>query len=287
MSAVHRIPPAPAVLRLVQMAVLDRWRATGEDLYREVAQLADLQSGQEVIVSGCGRGVTTEWLATRTGAAVTGVDPDADDIERAEQALRAAPEVAALQVGYQQSALDDLPYESNVFDAAIGEPELAAAGNPEMAVSELVRVTKPMGIVVLLQLTWSSELRASARELVVERLGLRPRLLMEWKQMLRDAGVVDVQVDDWTDECDDELAGETDEARPQLNWQDKMQIVGHAFRRSGWKEARATLARETELLRELSRERSMGFSIIKGVKWPHANDAGRDRGTLNPDEHHV
>ena len=30
------------------------------------------------------------------------------------------------------------------------------------------------------------------------------------------------------------------------------------------------LAREVELLRDLSRERSMNFSIIKGVKWPHA-----------------
>jgi ubiquinone/menaquinone biosynthesis C-methylase UbiE len=261
------------MLRLVQMAVLDRWRATGEDLYREVAQLAELQAGQEVIVSGCGRGVTTEWLATRTGAAVTGVDPDASDIERAEASVRDAAlreTTAALQLSYQQGPLDDLPYESNVFDAAIGEPEIAAAADPEKAVAELVRVTKPMGAVVLLQLTWSSELPASARELVVARLGLRPHLLMEWKQMLRDAGVVDVQVDDWTDECDEELGDCDDGTVPQLNWQDKMQIVGHAFRRSGWKEARAALARETELLRELSRERSMGFSIIKGVKWPHS-----------------
>jgi SAM-dependent methyltransferase len=252
------------------MAVLDRWRATGEDLYREVAQLADMHAGQDVIVCGCGRGVTTEWLATRTGAAVTGVDADQDDIDRAENCARSAVAERPLHLSYQQAALDDLPYESNVFDAAIGEPELAAAVDPAKAVAELVRVTKPMGVVVLLELTWSSELPESARELVVERLGLRPRLLVEWKQMLRDAGVVDVQVDDWTDECDDEIADCGDEAGPQLNWQDKWQIVGHAFRRSGWKEARATLARERELLRELSRERSMGFSIIKGVKWPHA-----------------
>jgi len=253
------------------MAVLDRWRATGEDLYREVAQLADIQKGQEVIVCGCGRGVTTEWLATRTGAAITGVDPDLDDIERAENGARNSVAERPLHLSYQQSALDDLPYESNVFDVAIGEPELAAAADPAKAVAELVRVTKPMGVVILLELTWSSELPESARELVVERLGLRPRLLVEWKQMLRDAGVVDVQVDDWTDECDDEIADcGGAEAGPQLNWQDKMQIVGHAFRRSGWKEARATLARERELLRDLSRERSMGFSIIKGVKWPHA-----------------
>jgi len=270
---VPRTPPAKAVLRLVQMAVLDRWRATGEDLYREVAQLADMQEGQEVIVAGSGRGVTTEWLATRTGASVTGIDSDPEDVERAEESARSET-AAALHLSYQQGPLDDLPYESNVFDVAIGEPELAAVANPEAAVAELVRVTKPMGAVVLLQLTWSSELRESARELVVERLGLRPRMLMEWKQMLRDAGVVDIQVDDWTDECDEELADDEDGVRPQLNWQDKMQIVGNAFRRSGWKEARAALARETELLRELSRERSMGFAIIKGVKWPHRAAAG-------------
>jgi SAM-dependent methyltransferase len=258
------------------MAVLDRWRATGEDLYREVAQLAQIQEGQEIVVSGSGRGVTTEWLATRTGASVTGVDPDIEDIERAEDAARNSSAVssagtAPLQLTYQQAPLDDLPYESNVFDVAIGEPDIAASADPEKAVAELVRVTKPMGVVVLLQLTWSSELPASARELVVERLGLRPRLLMEWKQMMRDTGVVDIQVDDWTAECDDELA-DCGEDAPQLNWQDKMQIVGHAFRRSGWKEARAVLARERELLRELSRERSMGFAIIKGVKWPHAQE---------------
>ena len=60
-----------------------------------------------------------------------------------------------------------------------------------------------MGAVVLLQLTWSSEISPAARALLVERLGMRPHLLMEWKQMLRDAGVVDLQVQDWTDEAAD------------------------------------------------------------------------------------
>ncbi len=266
MAEGNRTTPAPAVLRLVQMAIIDRWRATGEDLYREVARLADLEKGQEIVVAGCGRGVTTEWLAHRTGASVTGVDPDEEDIALADERARET----GLAVGYQTSALDDLPYESAVFDAAIGEPAIAAAANTEKAVAELARVTKPMGAVVLLQLTWSSELPASRRELVVERLGLRPRLLMEWKQMLREAGVVDIQVKDWTNECDDELAAANEESAPHLNWQAKLQVMGRALRRAGWAEARQALVRETELLRDLSRERSMNFSIIKGVKWPHA-----------------
>ncbi|HSU96803.1 MAG TPA: methyltransferase domain-containing protein [Gemmatimonadaceae bacterium] len=265
----NRTTPAPAVLRLVQMAIIDRWRATGEDLYREVARLADLEKGQDIVVSGCGRGVTTEWLALRTGASVTGVDPDDEDITQAEEHARDT----GLGLSYQHAKLDDLPYENGVFDAAIGEPEIAAAASTGKAVAELARVTKPMGSVVLLQLTWSSELSESRRELVVERLGLRPRMVVEWKQMLREAGVVDIQVKDWTNECDDELAADGEGASPRLNWQAKMQIMGRALRRSGWAEARQALVRETELLRDLSRERSMNFSIIKGVKWPHAMPA--------------
>jgi SAM-dependent methyltransferase len=261
----NRTTPAPAVLRLVQMAIIDRWRATGEDLYREVARLADIETGQEIVVAGCGRGATTEWLARRTGASVMGVDPDEEDLRQAEEHARES----GLALGYQHAELDDLPYEADVFDAAIGEPEIAAVANAGKAVAELVRVTRPMGAVVLLQLTWSSELAASRRELVVERLGLRPRLLVEWKQMLREAGVVDIQVTDWTNECDDELESGGGDPTPRLNWQGKLQVMGRALRRSGWAEARQALLRETELLRALSRERSMNFSIIKGVKWPH------------------
>jgi SAM-dependent methyltransferase len=273
MAEGNRTTPAPAVLRLVQRAIIDRWRATGEDLYREVAGLADIEKGQEIVVAGSGRGVTTEWLARRTGASVTGVDPDEEDVAQAEEHAR----TSNLALSYQHAELDDLPYENCVFDAAIGEPEIAAAGNTEKAVAELARVTRPMGAVVLLQLTWSSELPASRRELVVERLGLRPRLLVEWKQMLRDAGVVEIQVQDWTNQCDDELTpagGST----PRLNWQDKLQVMGRALRSSGWAEARQALVRETELLRDLSRERSMNFSIIKGVKWPHAHVRAAARG---------
>lgn len=272
MSAAERVPPAPAVLRLVQLAVLGRWRATGDDLYREVVRLAEIDRGQEILISGCGEGVTTEWIAGRTGAAVTGVDPETERIERAEARARALEPPVSLV--YQRSALDDLPHETAVFDCAIGEPVLAAAADPARAVAELARVTKPMGAVVLLQLTWSSEMSLAARELLVERLGLRPRLVIEWKQMLRDAGVVDIQVQDWTSGgpgCASRPSGVmgTIPDAAQLTWQEKMQIVGRAWRR-GWREARGAVERETALLRVLQRERAIGFTLVKGVKWPHA-----------------
>ncbi len=269
MSGPQHIPPSPAVLRLVQMVVLGRWRATGEDLYREVAAMTEARAGQEVLVSGAGEGVTAEWLATRTGAAVTGVDADAAMIERAE--ARARSLATPLPLTYQHGPLDDLPHESEVFDAAVGEPGLSAAADPARAVAELARVVRPMGAVVLLQLTWSSELSATARELLVERLGLRPRMLVEWKQMLREAGIVELQIQDWTSAAPTRASGaRAAEPDPRLSWPEKAQIVGRAWRRWGWREARSAVERETTLLRELSRERALGFQLLKGVKWPHA-----------------
>ena len=269
MSALPHVPPA--VLRLVQELVFGRWRASGEELYREVGELLQVSAGQEVLVSGCGDGTSCQWLAERTGAAVTGVDPESERVEAAEEHLRALLDAGtALPLAFQQAPLDDLPHETAVFDAAVGEPVLAASHDPARAVAELARVVKPMGAVVLLQMTWSSDLTGPARALLTERLGMRPHLLIEWKQMLRDAGVVDLQVQDWTDEAAD--AGADGEA-PQLTWQQKVQIVGRAWRRRGWRDALDALGREESLLRELSKERAIGFQVIRGVKWPHARGA--------------
>jgi SAM-dependent methyltransferase len=271
MSSRH-VPPVPAVLRLVQTALLGRWRATGEDLYREVARLTEAGPKREVLVAGCGAGVAAEWLALRTGASVTGVDPDPESIAAAEGHARALE--MPLPLHYEHAPLDDLPHETAVFDVAIAEPALSAAEDPARAVGELARVTKPMGSVVLLQPTWTSEIPAEARELIVERLGLRPHLLVEWKQMLRDAGVVELQVQDWTSGAPRGRASSgADEGEPQLTWRQKAQIVGRALRQRGWREARGAVERETMLIRELSRERAIGFQLIKGVKWPHPKNA--------------
>jgi hypothetical protein len=268
--------------------VLGRWRGTGEQLYREVARLTGASTGQEIVVSGSGEGVSVEWLARRTGASVTGVDPNRERVERAEARVRHSPQgSASLAVSYQTAPLDDLPHETAVFDAAVGEPGIAAAADPAHAVAELVRVTKPMGPVVLLELTWGSELTAAARELLVQRLGLRPHHVVEWKRMLRDAGVVDVQVQDWTsgEPGGASTVGAARDAAEaaHLTWQQKVQIATRSWRKwGGLRAAREAVQQEVELLRDLSDERAIGFQVIKGVKWPYERglqiDNGRPKG---------
>ena len=248
--------------------MLGRWRAMGEELFRELASHAHARVGVEVLVSGCRDGVTAVWLAARTGAAVTGIDPDAPRVARAESRARATAGVAP---SYEVAPLDDLPHENAVFDAAIGEPSIASASRPARAVAELARVTKPMGHVVALVPTWCSELPASGREPLVERLGLRPYLLVEWKQMMRDAGVVEIVVQDWSDGRPGARPNSGSQPTvPSLTWREKAHIAARALRRRGVRAARMSVRREAELLEELTRSRAIGFHLISGVKWAQA-----------------
>jgi len=266
-------PPVPAALRLVQTVVAGRWRATGEELYREVASLLGDGDGlgKEFLVVGSGDGVTVEWLAARTGAHVTGIDADRSRVKSAEERRRSSG--ARVHVIYEQAPYEDLPHEDAVFDAVIAEPPLSSSRDLGRSIAELVRVTKPLGVIVLLQPTWTSELPRATRELLVERTGLRPHHLMEWKAMLRDAGVVEIQVQDWSSGGParrNSGSFRAVEPPPQLSWHQKMHIVGRAWRRWGWRAARGALERETLLIEELSRQRALAFQLISGVKWPHA-----------------
>ncbi len=194
------------------------------------------------------------------GAGVTGVDPDAERIERAEERARAR--VMPLHLTYQQGPLDDLPHETAVFDAAIGEPVLSSAADPEIAVAELVRVTKPMGTVVLLQPTWSSEIPAATRELLVERLGLRPHFLVEWKQMLRDAGAVALHIEDLTDAAaapDQPLLGVAGLV-DFYSLRDPFGVLLRAWRRWGWSGVWEAVLHGNEVRRLIARERVLGLA---------------------------
>ena len=253
----------------MQLVTVGRWRATGEELYREVADLAEARGGTELVVVGCGEGITAEWLAVRTGAAVTGVDSEPSRIAQAEARQRESGQGI---VTFEVAPLDDLPHEDAVFDAAVAEPEIAAAGDPARALAELVRVTRPFGRVVALLPTWTSEIASADRDDLVQRLALRPRLLVEWKQMLRTAGLVDIVVQDWSDGGPSSGARTPEAAMPALTWRQKAQITGRAWRRRGWRAARGAVRRELELLDDLSRERALGFQLVMGVKWPHARE---------------
>jgi SAM-dependent methyltransferase len=259
----------PSVLDLVRLSRTEVFPPGGEPLYREIASLVELEEGQELLDAACGSGVATAFLARQYGVAATGVDTDAELVREAD--ARARAEELHHRLTFQQAQLDDLPFKDAMFDVAIGEVALGALAEPARAVAELARVTRPMGSVVLVQLVWTGHVDEERREILVRHLGARPLLLMEAKQLLRDAGVVELQVSDWSDRPTPfrpggglpfhDLAG-------LFTLRQKLKILRRAVSRWGWGGLRGAIVREHEIHRLLTAERALGLAIIRGTRWP-------------------
>jgi SAM-dependent methyltransferase len=244
----------------------------GEDLYRQIARLTELSPQNEVLDAACGRGVSSLYLARAFGVSGVGVDSDAVLVRQAQ--ARSRDEGMEGAFTFETAALDDLPYRDGTFDVAIGEIGLAASADPARAVAELARVTRPHGCVVLVQLIWTGNVDPNRREILVQHLGARPMILVEWKQLLRDAGIVELTVEDWSDAPSPfrptAAAGAPFPDFSEIfTLRERLAILLRAWKRWGWKGVKGAVIREREIHRLLTRERVLGLSLIKGTKWPH------------------
>jgi len=267
-----RLPPnresGPSMLDLVRLSREVVFPPGGQELFRRIGTLVEMHAGMEVLDAACGRGVTTAFMAQSYGCACVGVDPDQALVSEAERRARAADLQG--RVTFDTAALDDLPFRDGIFDVAIGEIGLAASADPARAVSELARVTKPMGCVVLVQLIWTGNVDLARREVLVAHLGARPMILVEWKQLLREAGVVDLTVEDWSDTPSPfrpSAGGPFPDFSEIFTWREKLGILRRAVKRWGWRGVRGALVREREIHRLLTRERVLGLTMIKGTRW--------------------
>lgn len=98
---------------------------------------------------GCGTGSTTIAAAKVVGVSghVDGIDPSAEMIERAREKAAAC----GMTIGFQQAAIESLPFPDDHFDAAISSlvfhhltPDLQRSG-----LEELRRVLKPGGLLTV------------------------------------------------------------------------------------------------------------------------------------------
>lgn len=255
------------MLDLVRLSPRLLFPPGGEALYRQIAVLTAMEPGVEVLGVGCGRAVTLEYFAREYGVQASGIEPDASLVEAAVDRLRQRDLGDRVQV--QQAPADRLPYRDEIFDVVVGEVEMTATADPAEAVRELVRVTRPGGAVVLVQLVWLAPVEAHRRRLLAEHLGVRPRMLVEWKRFLLDAGVDDLHTEDWTDP---DTAFRPTDVKPfpdfaeLFSFSEKIGILRRAWRRWGWTGVRSVLAREREIHQLLTRDRVLGLDLIKGVK---------------------
>ncbi len=255
------------MLDLVRLSPRLLFPPGGVELYRQIALLAELSEGDEVLDVACGKGVPIEYFVREYGVHGSGVEADARLVAEAEE--RSREEGLSSKLQFQTGSYDSLPYRDEIFDVAVGELGIAAVAASADVVRELVRVTKPGGVVALVQLVWKAPVDETRQRVLSEHLGARPQMLVQWKRLLREAGVVGLHTENWSDE---ETSFRPKAVKPFPDFAEiftlpeKIGILRRAWARWGLGGVRAVLSREREVHRLLTRERILGLDLIKGRK---------------------
>ena len=106
----------------------------------QLADLADVRTGQRALDVGCGPGALTAELVGRLGAAaVAAADPSAPFVEAARQRH---PGVEVVIAG-----AEDLPFDDDAFDVALAQLVVSFMSDPVAGLAEMRRVTRTGGVV--------------------------------------------------------------------------------------------------------------------------------------------
>lgn len=109
-----------------------------------LVQFAGIQAGQAVLDVACGTG-NAALVAAQRGATVTGVDSAAALVDQA--AARAAE--LGVDARWIRGGAEELPVADGAFDVAMSVFGVIFAPDPAAAAGEMVRATRPGGMVAL------------------------------------------------------------------------------------------------------------------------------------------
>jgi SAM-dependent methyltransferase len=121
-----------------------------ESAAEHLVRAADVQPGHDVLDVATGSG-NVALVAAQSGGNVTGLDITPELFEAARR--RAAE--AGVEIEWVEGDAEELPYEDNSFDRALSAFGTMFAPRQERAAAELVRVTKPGGVVAVA--AWTPE----------------------------------------------------------------------------------------------------------------------------------
>jgi SAM-dependent methyltransferase len=121
-----------------------------ESAAEHLVRAADVQPGHDVLDVATGSG-NVALLAAQQGANVTGLDITPELFGAARS--RAAE--AGVEIEWVEGDAEELPYEDKTFDRTLSAFGTMFAPRQEQAAAELVRVTKPGGVVAVA--AWTPE----------------------------------------------------------------------------------------------------------------------------------
>lgn len=128
----------------------------GAGLRQRSVEALQLHPGQRVLDLGCGAATDTLALGRLVGPAglVRGVDYDLRMVTQAQALARAAG--LAEWVSHHHANATALPWADGYFDACRCDAVLQHLLDPELALDEMLRVTRPGGRLVVSDLDWAT-----------------------------------------------------------------------------------------------------------------------------------
>ena len=114
--------------------------------FRHVSKLLDTKAGHVIIDLGCGYGLFSTWLASM-GVRVIGIDTDSDKIKFAQKTAKILH--IRNRSSYVMASVDSLPFKEKSFDYLLCLDVIEHIPNDLNALSEMSRILKPSGILIL------------------------------------------------------------------------------------------------------------------------------------------
>lgn len=187
----------------------DRLERQAHELARDSDWLFEqvgVQPGWRVVEIGCGPQGCLSLLAQRVGktGSVVGVELSAEQAKRAQQFITDSP-WTYVEVLHADARQTGLPAHS--FDLATARLVLVNVPKPEQLVREMVRLVRPGGVVALHEADSTTQrcdppAYAQTRALQIlntyaEMNGIDRTIGLRLPRLMRDAGLVDIQVKPW------------------------------------------------------------------------------------------
>lgn len=152
------------------MSLLQLRVAMTPDMVAQRARVRDtlaLEAGERVLEVGCGNGLLADEMADEVGLTghVTGADISDSMIALARAHCGPRPELH-----FSAANADRLPYADASFDAAVTVQCLCFVTDVPKAMSELFRVLRPGGRLVILETDWDSLVWNSSDPVLMDKM---------------------------------------------------------------------------------------------------------------------
>lgn len=175
----------------MQAAIRHTKHVGGWESTKEIAEMCGLEPGQELLYVGSGSGVAAIQIAQTYACKVIGVDLLETMVAAAEQwaVQRGATDLVEFRVADAQA----LPFPDDRFDVLLCESVNVFVPDLQKAAGEYVRVVKPGGYVALNESVWYRDPPEKGEQVMYDLTGQRLRRPQEWIDMLRNAGLIEIQ----------------------------------------------------------------------------------------------